>query len=288
MSSNTLGERERAVLEAIGEGRVDTGTIRAELGVAREELEELLSQLVENALVREDDGEYELTENGDRLLDATPTGERDDRIDTPEPVERAIKGFDLRPDEAAAIRSACSFLRYWGEATTAEIVDATYSEEPAGYGTAAEWWDDCVAQRLAVLPDVEPPANGAGEPDGRAVERWHYVGGAAVEEPDRDGREVRDTEERDAPFGSVRHGIEELDLSEAERAAARGAFTALSERGRATVDDLADAVYDEHPAGYDSVDAWTDWLCGTFEALPGVNRAGAVWTYDPGPGVEGE
>lgn len=284
MSSNTLGERERAVLEAIGENRVDAGTLEAELDVARGELEESLSQLVENALVHEDGGEYQLTENGERLLDATPTGGRDDRIDTPEPVERAIEGFDLGPDEAAAVRGAFSFLRYWGEATTAEIVDATYSEQPAGYGTASEWWDDCVAERLAALPDVEAPSDG----DASDVERWRYTGEGAVEEPDRDGREVRDTEERDAPFGSVRHGIEELDLSDAERAAARAAFAALSQRGRATGDDLADAVYDEHPAGYDSVDAWTDWLCGTFEALPGVDRAGEEWAHDPGPGAEAE
>jgi hypothetical protein len=288
MSSNTLGERERAVLEAIGGERADAGTLEGELDVARGELEESLSQLVENALVREDEGEYELTENGDRLLEATPTGGRDDRIDAPEDVERAIEGFDLGPDEAAAVRSAFSFLRYWGEATTAEIVDATYSEEPAGYGTAAEWWDDCVAERLAALPDVEAPTNGTEESDGLAVERWRYTDEAAVEEPDRDGREVRDTEERDAPFGSVRHGIEELDLNDAERAAARGAFTALSERGRATGDDLADDVYDEHPAGYDSVDTWTDWLCEVFEALPGVDRAGEAWTHDPGPAAEGE
>lgn len=284
MSSNTLEGLGRAVLEAIEGRRTDVGTLEAEFDASREELDEQLSQLVENALVQEvADDEYELTENGERLLSSTPVGDRDDRIDTPEDVERAIEGFDLRPDEGGAVRSSFSFLRYWGDATTAEIVDATYGEEPAGYGTADRWWNDCVAERLAALPDVDPPADGAEESDGSSGDQWRYAGEVAVERPDRDGREVRDAG-GEAPFGSVRHAFEELDLTDAERTAARTAFATLSARGGATAEELADALFGEHPAGYDSVDAWTDWLDGILEELPDVDRReDGSWIHNPDP-----
>ena len=283
MSSNTLEGLGRAILEAL-EGRpADADTLEAEFDASREELDDQLSQLLENALVREtDDRKYELTENGVRVLNATPVGERDERIDMPEHVERAIEGFDLRPDEEAAIRSAFSFLRYWGEATTAEIVDGVYSEDPASYESADRWWDDCVAERLADLPNVDPSTDEAEGPGGSSAVQWRYTGEATVEQPDRDGREVRDVG-GEAPFGSVRHGIEELDLTDAERAAARAAFATLSGRGGATMEELADDLYDGNPAGYDSVDAWTDWLKGVFEALPDVDRReDGYWTHDPG------
>lgn len=282
MSSNTLEGLGRAILEAIEGRRTDAGTLDAEFDASSEELDEQLSQLVENALVREvGEGEYELTENGVRVLNATPVGERDERIDTPERVERAIEEFDLRPDEETAVRSAFSFLRYWGQATAAEIVDATYSEEPAGYGTADRWWADCVAERLAALPDVDPPTGGTEESGGQNAERWRYTDGAVVEEPDRDGREVRGSG-TDAPFGSVRHAFEELDLTDAERTAARTAFAVLSEREGATESELADAVYDEQPAGYGSSDEWSNWLCGLLEELPNVDRReDGTWIHDP-------
>lgn len=198
-------------------------------------------------------------------------------------VLEAIEGFGLRPDEERAVRSAFTFLGYWGDATSAEIVDAAYGEEPASYETAARWWDDCVAERLAALPNVDPPADGAPDSDGSGAGRWRYTGGATVEEPDRDGREVSGSG-RNAPFGSVRHGIEELDLTDAERAAARVAFAALSEYGSAATGTLADELYDAHPAGYDSADAWTDWLDGTFEELPDVDRReDGSWNHDPAP-----
>lgn len=283
MSSNTLEGLGRAVLEAIEGRRADAETLEAEFDAPREELDEQLSQLVENALVEEVDGEYELTENGERLLDSTPAGDRDERIDTPEDVERAIEGFDLRPDEERAVRNAFSFLRYWGDATTAEIVDATYGEEPAGYGTAARWWGDCVRERLAALPNVDPPADGAEESNGSSEDRWRYAGETAVEQPDRDGREVRDVG-GEAPFGSVRHAFEELDLTDAERTAARAAFATLSTRGGATAEGLADALYDEQPAGYDSTDEWSNWLEGVLAELPNVDhREDGSWVHDPDP-----
>lgn len=287
MSSNTLEGLGRAVLEALEGRRADAGTLEEEFDASREELDEQLSQLVENALVREvGDGEYELTENGERLLSSTPVGAHDERIDTPEHVERAIEGFDLRPDEERAVRSAFSFLRYWGDAATAEIVDGIYSEEPAGYETANRWWDDCVRDRLAALPDVDPAAhgtNGTEESDGSSEDRWRYAGEAAVEQPDRDGRKVRGAG-GEAPFGSVRHAFEELELTDAERAAARVAFATLSARGGATAEELADALFDEHPAGYDSTDRWSSWLDETFAELPNVDRReDGVWVHDPLP-----
>lgn len=281
MSSNTLDELGRTILEAGDGGRIDVDVLEAEYLTSREELEERLSQLVDNALIRKvGDGEYELTENGVRVLDATPAGARDNRIDTPEHIDRAIEEFDLSPDEESAVRDAFSFLRYWGEATTAEIIDGAYSEEPAQYESADKWWDACVSDRLAALPDVDAPED---ESNGG---RWRYAGEAEVETPDRDGREVQGATNRSPPFGSVRHGLEVLDVSDAERMAARTAFAVLRERGRATAAELADAVYDEHSAGYESSDAWATWLCEVFDDLPNLDRSdgdaadGVVWTYD--------
>ncbi|WP_247730326.1 hypothetical protein [Halovivax limisalsi] len=319
MGSNTLDELGRATLEAIAERRVTADALETELDADREAIDDRLAQLVDNALVRrvaaegdeaaDDpgvDGAYELTENGRRVLEATPVGARDYRIDTPDAVEQAIEGFDLRPDEASAVRSAFSFLRYWEEATTAEIVDATYSEVPAGYGSADRWWDDCVRDRLAALPDVrarpDDPIDG--------TESWTYDGTAAVEPDDRDGRAVADPMGAPPPFASARHAIERArpdDVRQGEsggderpeeddvRAPARAAFAVLFERGRATTVELLEGLDDE---GVDAAapaaasDDRTDRLAALLDSVPGVERGRGsngetVWTYDPSGGVDG-
>lgn len=281
MTSNTVDELGRAVLEAIADERVTLAALDDRFEASQRALEGRLSQLVDNGLAREtDDGAYELTENGRRLLAATPVGAHDDRIDTPDAVERAIEEASLRPDEAAAVRGAFSFLRTWGEATTAELIDGVYSEVPAGYETAERWWDACVRDRLEALPDVEAP-------EASPIGTWRYEGTAEVDRDDRDGREVRDPDAASS-VGSVRHALEREDLSEGERRAARAAFAVLADRGRATVGELTERVYDDHPAGHESATAWAAWLSTTFETLPNVERTGVTgdanaegWTYDP-------
>lgn len=298
MSSNTLDELGRAVLDAVEGRRVRVGTLESELDAGRAEIDDRLAQLVDNGLVREvgeDAGAdtaseaegYELTENGLRLLNSTPVGARDNRIDTPANVDRAIVDVDLRPDEEAAVRNAFSFLRYWGEATTAEIVDAAYSEGPAGYETADRWWDDCVRERLAALPDVRVVAD---EPIAGA-ENWIYDGAAIVEQPgDEDGRAIDDRAGFPSPAGSARHAIERTDPNDDDRAIARAAFAVLFDRGRATTDELVAAVDADRPPE-DSNEAPADGLAVLLEEIPGVDRETSgdgevVWVYDPTGGVD--
>ncbi|MFC6719509.1 hypothetical protein ACFQGT_14030 [Natrialbaceae archaeon GCM10025810] len=304
MSSNTLDERGRAVLEAVAaEDRVALERLETAVDASRGELDDRLAQLVDNALVREvevgeDDGNagdgegsiaYELTENGVRVLNATPIGVRDHRIDTPVEVERAVEGFSLRPDEEEAVRNAFAFLRYWGDATTAEIVDAAYSEESAGYETGDRWWDECVSDRLEALPGVRvdsSDSNGAESSSGSIPELWRYEGTAIVDQPDdADGRDVADPTGSPPPFASVRHALEKLALSDEERTAARVAFAVLFDRETATAEELAERAVDELPAGFDSSEALAGRLSECFADLPNVEevdaRGTAAWSYRP-------
>lgn len=302
MSSNTLDELGRAVLETVAAGSdsapdpgseagsagraVDLETLEVEHEASRADLEARLAQLVDNALVREvDDGgdgdggpAYEPTENGLRVLNATPIGVRNHRIDTPADVERAIEGFSLRPDEEAAVRNAFAFLRYWGDATTAEIVDATYSEEPAGRESPDRWWEECVRDRLEALPDVRVDSDGSDDSDGSIdaiPERWSYEGTATVDQPeDADGRDVADPTGAPPPFASVRHALEKLALSEEERRGARVAFAVLFELEAATTEELVDRI--GYPAGNDSSDAWADRLADCLAELPNVERGASA------------
>lgn len=312
MGNDTLDETARDVLAAIGDGRVAQGTIEARLGSPPPDLAGLLEELRENALVREAGADsYELTENGVRVLNATGSGDRDERIDTPSEVEAAIEELELPPGETAAVRAAFSFLRHWGDATTAEIVDGTYSEHPVGYDDPDRWWADCVGDRLAALPRVE------GSADAGPAAAWEYEGIAVVEQAGgRDGRAVLDRSDESARSGSVRHGIEEAARDDEERRAARAAFAALYRRGSARSSELVEAaahidgdeetvdvdvehgapdnsVVVDYPSGFESAAAWAERLTEIFEVLPGVEREWhsededeAVWTYSPGTGVE--
>ena len=276
MTSNTVDELGQAVLEAIAEDRLTGEGLESRLDASRVDLDERLSQLTDNGLIREvSDERYELTENGRRVLAASPAEAFDDRVETPAHVERAIDESSLRPDEEAAVRSAFSFLRYWGEATAAELVDGVYSEVPAGYGSADRWWDECVSDRLESLPNV------ARSPEETSVERWRYEGPAVIETgSDRDGRNVDDPNGAPSSFGSVRHALEQLELRASERVTARVAFAALFELGEATIEELLEHAEDE------PIEARAERLSATLAALPGVEREsteedGTVLTYDP-------
>ena len=294
VTSNTLDELERDVIGSIADGRRTIDALAVELATSRQRLVDRLDRLVDNGLVLQDDTEeYELSESGLRLLNATPEGEFDNQIDTPPSVERAIEAFDLPPDETAAVRNAFSFLHYWGEATTAEIIDASYSETPAGYDTSEMWWIHCVRTRLASLPDVEwivdESIDGGGDTWGS--DWWLYGGTAVVDRIDgTDGRSVRDPPSAPDAVGSVRHGLERLDLNGEERTAARVAFAYIHDRGIATASEVVEEVYEEYPAGYNSRNSdressadWTNWLSSVFDTLNAVERIRndeeIVWSY---------
>jgi len=267
-----LTDRDTRILAALGADPRRAGPLAARLGVPQSALRERLAGLAENGLVYDlGDGRYQRTGSGRRVL-GTTAGTHDERLDTTPAVEQVLASFDLGPDATEAVRSAFAFLRYWGRATTDEIVDAVYSERPAGYGTADAWWTGCVCDPLAALPGVDPPVH-----DG---DDWRYAGQPEVSAPLSDGFRPF-ARHGHPPYGSVKHAVESLDLSPTEREAVRAAFSTLRRAGEASEAEIAAAVYPDHPAGYGSAGAWWDgFLRAAFLALPGVRRVhGSVWRY---------
>jgi predicted transcriptional regulator len=269
----TLDERDRATLERLRRGEATIESLTDSVDCSVEYLESRLPELADNGLVERGAGEeYALTANGERVLAATPAGTRDDRIDTPPEVEAAIASFDLRPDREEAVRNAFAFLHYWGEASESEVVDAVYSENPAGFESSDGWWTE-IRGYLEDLPSVEPPRAADGE--------WQYTGTPTVDESSDDGRLLFENEA--VSRSSVKFALERLDLTDDERAAVRDAFRLLADAGEVSASELEDEVYADHDAGYESADEWwTDCVRPAFERLPGVEQSDAdrdVWRY---------
>lgn len=250
---------EEILTTVLRDGPLSVADLSSEVQVERSEIRERLTCLQDDGLVTgESERTVSLTVHGRRVLDAPGTGAVDDRIDTSPAVERELESFDLPPDEEDAVRSAYAFLEYWGDATESELKDAIYAEHPAGYESVDAWWEDCIRDRLASLPSISSPD------DGRL---WRYTGEPEMEHI-RDGRHVAGP----TAVGSVRHGIEHVADTEAERAAVRAAFEVVFERGTVSVTDLVDAVYSAHPAGYDTTERWwEDCIRSALATLPHVH-----------------
>lgn len=267
-----LGERDKRVLALLGTQSRSSATLAASLDLPPDEVTERLAALADNGLVYDlGDGHYERTESGRRVLVTSADAHTDERIDTSPEVERAIEESDLRADEADAVRHAFTFLKYWGHATEAEIVDAIYSESPAGRETPDHWWKEVICDPLASLPGIERPTD--------ADEPWQYTGMPETGAPLTDGR--RNLSRTHPVYGDVKHALESLDLTEGERDAARVAFGFLYRHGEVTDSSVREAVYPEHTAGYDSPRVWWDEVVrSAFEALPGVEQTGeSRWRY---------
>lgn len=288
-----LDERDLAILAALetdpadpvgtdpadGADSADAADLAARIDASAADLEARLEDLADNALVRPTaDGGYAITENGERVLVATTLGRLDDRIDTPEHVEAALDDRSLPPDREDAVRGAFAYLRYWGSATTAELQDAVYDEWPAEFPDRRTWWTELVADGLAALPDVRPPDDGESGADEAALAEWRYAGPATVDRGDLDGREI--LRMGGAHAGDARHAVESVGLPDAERDAARAAFAALADRGTATDEEIAEAVYEDQPAGYGSAAEWWDgFLRDALAEVPAVEREDGKWRY---------
>ena len=259
MENITLDERDRAVLERLREGEADADALAEGVGADREYLDDRLPELADNGLVEPAGDAYALTDDGDRVIEATATGGMDDRVDTPPEVEGRILAFDLPPDRESALRGAFAFLQYWGEASAGEIVDGVYSETPAGFDSPAEWWEECVRDRLAELPRVEPSRS--------TDEPWRYDGTPVVEESG-DGRDVASGVTGET---SVRFALARLDLDDDARLAVRRVFDLLVEVGEVSATEAIEQVYPDHDAGYPSPTGWwDDCVRPALESLPGV------------------
>jgi hypothetical protein len=273
MVTITLDECDRAVLERLRRGDADVEALADAVDSRPEYLRSRLPELADNGLVRRgEEGAWTLTENGQRAVAASPAGSMDDRIDAPPDVERRVESSDLRVDRADAVRATFAFLRHWGDATRAEIVDGVYSERPAAFESGAEWWSACVRDCLAALPRVESPAS--------ADQPWRCAGTSIVEQPTADGR-VAPTDDPTVRT-SVRFALEQLDLDEPERAAVRAAFARLLDRGSVSAAELGEEVFPDHDAGYGSPSEWwADCIRPAFRSFPGVESEAdeAVWRY---------
>ncbi|WP_225333217.1 hypothetical protein [Halomicrobium urmianum] len=309
----TLDDRDTATLWRLRRGDADVGTLAETVRCDPSPLQDRLAELADNGLVAAVDGGYRITSDGERVLAASGTGADDDRIDTSPDVEQRIESFALRADREAAVRSAFAVLHYWGDATRGEIIDAVYSEDPAGYETRDEWWGEGVRaneasagseddqressgvrEYLADLPTVDPPDS----PDAPGA-TWRYEGTPTVAELTDDGRVL--LERAVTPF-SARFAVERLDLSDDERAAVRAAVDWLVREGESDAEGIADAVFGNYPAGHDSPEKWwASCVEPAFEAIPGVQRADSEeerWRYrqrsigrtstDPGAGLPDE
>lgn len=165
MVTLTLDERDMAILDQLQRGPHTVPALAQATQCSTTYLRTRLPALADNELVaRRDDDEYELTDDGRRALEGTAAGEMDDRLDTPPVVEEHLEAMDLRADRAAAVRSAVAVLTTRGEATTAALVDACYSEHPAGYESGEAWWQECVGEALRALPAITATQS-AGESD---------------------------------------------------------------------------------------------------------------------------
>ncbi|MFC6730690.1 hypothetical protein ACFQDG_18735, partial [Natronoarchaeum mannanilyticum] len=228
----TLRDEDRAILETLEDANRSLDAIAEELDRDPDDLDDRLQELHDNGLVHAKGEGWSLTRDGRNLLRAPGDGSADDRIDTPEEVEAAIQSFQVRPDRTDAIRAAFAYLRHWDEATAGEIAADVYDEHPAGYPDPDEWWEQFVREYLAELPGVQRPDDG---------ETWRYDetagdGGtatrddaASADRPRKNGREV-DLDEPTDPRGGLKHALETLDATDAERDAVLAAAALLRER----------------------------------------------------------
>lgn len=284
MGSITLDDRDRAILGNLAEGERGVDALADDVAIDLDYLRERLPELADNGLVdRVGDDAFALTESGKQVVvtssaaasddEGTPVqGTLDDRIDTPPDVEEALAALSLRPDWEAAVRGVYAFLHYWGMASAGEIIDAIYSEHPAGFAASETWWTECVRPGLASLPTVDPPDSDDW--------LWRFDGVPTVERDGEDGRDVLDA---GALWqSSARYVVDELDRSADERTAVRAAFDILVREGTVGRSTLAETLYPEYDAGYDSSDQWwEECLAPALEALPGVERTGDRVQYRP-------
>lgn len=160
MTNIDLTEADLDLLRRLGDGERSPDALASTVDADAATVEDRLAALADNALVREGEEGYELTENGRRVVRAPGDGRADERVDTPPAVERALDSFDLRADAEVAVRNAFTFLRERERASPEELTEGVFSEAAAGYDDPDDWWDELVRDRLLALPGVTSPARG--------------------------------------------------------------------------------------------------------------------------------
>ena len=172
-----LTDADLTLLRGLRRGRRSAPDLASAVGSDGAAVGRRLSELADNALVDEHEGRYELTESGRRVLESPGDGDADERIDTPEAVERELASFDLPPDAEDAVRNAFTDLRSRGRATPEELQERVFSEDPAGHDDPERWWNDVVVEPLLDLPGVGVSAGGSAL-QYEERERAEYEGGS--------------------------------------------------------------------------------------------------------------
>ncbi|WP_129114541.1 hypothetical protein [Halegenticoccus tardaugens] len=270
MATDTLTEADRDALAALLDGPADASALASRTDSVPDDLAERLAFFEDNGLVRErDDGRFELTDSGRRIVLAPGDGSADDDIDLPDRVRRTLAALGLRADLLDAVRHAFAFLAYWGEATAAELREGVYTEAPSGYGSPDEWWRDGVRGALAALPDIEPPSEDGG--------LWRYSGDPERADPAAEGWKMLDRTAAHEPYTSLTHVLTDESVTGNERSAVVAAFERLRERGEADDDEIREAA--GRVEGPD--DAWLNReLPDLLAAVPFVSRTSdGRWSY---------
>jgi predicted transcriptional regulator len=99
----------------------------------------------------------------------------------------------------------------------------------------------------------------------------------------------RTTDSRIDTSPAIEQALSNLDIRPDLEAAVRSAFVFLAYWGEATESEIKEAIYKEHPAGYESRDEW--WRDGVSErlvALPGVTHLAdeRSWQYVEDNGID--
>jgi len=265
MSTPTITDDDEAILDYLAGSAAERGDVADAVGMSGDEAAERLDGLVDGGLVREAEGVYEITESGERLLAAPGDGTADGRIDTPPAVDETIDEMDLAPDRAEALEAAFAFLRHWGEASRAEVVDAVFSENPLGYASADDWWEEAIRDALAGLPEIE-----------RDGDVWRHAGGGEVDEGD--GRRAF-TPAGEETYGSVKHALESLDVDAQQRVAVTAVFEYLQGHGGAAEGELQELSHDAVDVESSAGTWWRDAVEPVLQELPGVVGTDGRWQY---------
>jgi len=103
------------------------------------------------------------SEHVERLAPGAPDADRAEAVaETIETLDVPGVSEMMQDWRRDAVRGAWEYLVEHGAATDAAVVDAVYPGHSAGYDDRDAWWD-CVRPRLASLPGVAPPGDGAND-----------------------------------------------------------------------------------------------------------------------------
>lgn len=267
MPNPSLTELDLAMLAELYRNPTDTATLAQSGDIPPNQASKRLIFMVDNGLVRETDGAYELTASGSRVLRTPGDESADDSIDAPRSVLWSLQSRGLRADRLDAVLATFAFLRYWGKATAAELKDGVFSEVPLEYETDERWWTEFVRDHLAAAPTIEPPdtANGF----------WRFTGTPGIADLNEDGWKVVFGRGADAPgrYASATEAMVDMDLTDDERLVVAAGLRALQYEREADIESLRTAAMTVRDRNKNVDEEVTDSLLAVLVRLPGVVRS---------------